>query len=94
MTSYIAIAPVVKVSIGAADGNRVARIIRAGTPVPDGVADITLTNLLDRGLIAEVDEGPTEEELANAAIAAVAADAKAAADAKPKTASAKTQPAS
>lgn len=85
MSGYIAKAPVVKVSIGAAEGNRVARILREGTPIPDGVTDEQLKSLVDRGLIVEAP--PTEEELAAAAEAkkqAAAATAKAKADAKAK----------
>lgn len=51
---YRAKAPVVKVSIGAADGNRVARIIREGTAVPDGVAQSQLDALEARGMIEKV----------------------------------------
>lgn len=44
-------APVVKVSIGSLDGNRVARILRAGAIVPEGVAAESLEQLTKRGFI-------------------------------------------
>lgn len=47
-------APVVKVSIGSLEGNRVARILRAGGLVPAGVAEESLQKLEDRGLIEKV----------------------------------------
>lgn len=48
-------APVVKVSIGSPDGNRVARILRAGAIVPDGVAAESLEKLAARGFIEELE---------------------------------------
>lgn len=44
-------APVVKVSIGSLEGNRVARILRAGAVVPEGVAGESLEYLVRRGFI-------------------------------------------
>lgn len=48
---YRAKAPVVKVSIGAVDGNRIARFVREGAPIPEGVAQEQLDALEARGLI-------------------------------------------
>lgn len=54
-------APVVKVSIGSPDGNRVARILRAGAIVPDGVAAESLEKLAARGFLEEVDDAEEAE---------------------------------
>lgn len=92
--TYVAKANVVKVSIGPADGNRVARIIRAGGAIPDGVDEASLKALAARGLIELVTPASapvvaeTETEAEQAAKAAadaakVAADAVAAAAKKP-----------
>lgn len=58
-------APVVKVSIGSPDGNRVARILRAGAIVPDGVAAESLEKLAARGFLEEVEipEADSPEDL-------------------------------
>lgn len=56
----------VKVSIGSAAGNRVARILRDGDVIPEGVDEETLARLFDRGLIVEV---PGDLELAELAAA-------------------------
>lgn len=48
-------APVVKVSIGSLDGNRVARILRAGAIVPEGVATESLEQLTKRGFIEKLE---------------------------------------
>lgn len=48
-------APVVKVSIGSLDGNRIARILRAGAIVPDGVAAESLEKLAARGFLEELE---------------------------------------
>jgi len=60
---YIANKPFVKVSIGAADGNRVASILREGQTVPEGVADELLKSLEKRGLIAKVKDEETTTEV-------------------------------
>lgn len=51
---HVVKAPVVKVSIGSPGGNRIARILRAGATVPEGVHDDQLKALVDRGLIEKV----------------------------------------
>jgi hypothetical protein len=48
---YVAKAPVVKVSVGEPGGNRIARILRAGAAVPEGVAQEQLDSLEARDLI-------------------------------------------
>ncbi|MBO9704799.1 MAG: hypothetical protein J7474_04710 [Arthrobacter sp.] len=80
-TSYTAAAAYVKVEIGPADGNRVARIIRRGHPIPDGVDPKKLSELEALGLIEPVTAEPEPEP---------DADAKAKADADAKAAAAKT----
>lgn len=72
---YVAKAAVVKVSIGSAGGNRIARFIRTGGVIPEGVDAAALAALAKRGLIAKVKADP-----------AVAAAAKAKADAAAKEA--------
>lgn len=47
-------ANVVKVSVGPVTQNRVARILRAGAPVPEGVDPAQIQALEDRGLIVKV----------------------------------------
>jgi hypothetical protein len=59
--AHVAVASVVKVSIGSALGNRVARIIRQGDVLPEGVAEETLARLEQRGLIELL---PSAEEVA------------------------------
>lgn len=51
----------VKVSIGSAAGNRVARILRKGAPVPEGIEQELLDSLAGRGLIEAVVEEPEEK---------------------------------
>lgn len=46
---------VVKATVGAAGGNRVARVLFEGDPVPEGVDDEQIKRLLERGLIAKAD---------------------------------------
>ncbi|WP_315913584.1 hypothetical protein [Arthrobacter sp. lap29] len=80
--SYVAKANVVKVSIGPADGNRVARLIRAGGIIPEGVEQATLDALAQRGLIGlvkpvEDDSAAEKAEAATEAVAAAAAKEKA-----------------
>jgi|GEM_PF-7021666 len=82
-TSYTAAAAYVKVEIGPADGNRVARIIRRGHPIPDGVDPAKLSELEDLGLIELVTAVPESDPEAEAAAAAAAA-ATAEADEKAK----------
>ena len=81
-TFYKAAANVVKVSIGPAAGNRVARIITRGSVIPDGVEQEQLDRLAKLKLIEKVtvQDGPTEAEMK----AAADAKAKAEADAKAK----------
>lgn len=45
---------VVKVAVGSPNGNRVARIVRAGGIIPEGVDKDQLEHLLKRGLIEKV----------------------------------------
>lgn len=71
--TYVAKANVVKVSIGPADGNRVARIIRAGGAIPEGVDEETLKALAKRGLIERVKLAPTQTAAAKAKAEAEAA---------------------
>jgi hypothetical protein len=47
----------VKVSIGSADGNRVARILAPGAEVPEGVSEESIENLTARGLIVPPKSG-------------------------------------
>lgn len=61
-TQHIVTGALVKVSIGSPSGNRVARLVRRGDVVPDGVAEEQLQHLIDRGLIAEVEISEAEEE--------------------------------
>lgn len=49
--AYRAKAKVVKVSVGPAKGNRIARIVREGVTIPDGVEQEQLNRLEARGLI-------------------------------------------
>ncbi|MDO5743491.1 MAG: hypothetical protein Q4P23_03400 [Micrococcaceae bacterium] len=85
--TYVAKANVVKVSIGPADGNRVARIIRAGGAIPEGVEQTSLDALVKRGLIERVKHAAApagaEADAAAKAAADAEAAAKAAADKKP-----------
>lgn len=102
---YVASAPVVKVAVGPANGNRVARIIKRGGVIPEGVDQDKLDQLEQRGLIEALsdpeDTAAAEAEATAAAKAKAAAEAKAAADAKAageaeakaKAAAAKTTPA-
>jgi len=53
-TTYQAKANIVKVAVGPATGNRVARIIRAGGLIPEGVEQEQLDSLEKRGLIEKV----------------------------------------
>lgn len=55
--THIAKAPFVKVSVGDPAGHSVARIVRAGGVIPDGVDDTVLTSLVERGLIEKVSDG-------------------------------------
>lgn len=81
--TYVAKANVVKVAVGPADGNRVARIIRAGGAIPEGVDEETLKSLAKRGLIERVKTAPVQTAAAKAKTEAeAAAKAKAEEDAK------------
>lgn len=93
--TYQAAAAVVKVSIGPAAGNRVARFIKRGGIIPEGVEQATLDLLESRGLIEKVSVAETDTSAADEAAAAAAeaeaeaeAKAKADAEAKAKTAAA------
>lgn len=80
---YVVKAPVVKVSIGPASGNRIARFIYRGGIVPDGVDQVLLDKLEGRRLIEKfVPEkpGPDPEAVAVAAAAEKAAADQAAAE--------------
>ncbi len=46
---------ITKVSVGNPTGNRVARVLFAGDPVPEGVAEEQLKRLVERGHIAKVE---------------------------------------
>ncbi|QAY16062.1 hypothetical protein SEA_ELESAR_10 [Arthrobacter phage Elesar] len=83
-TTYKATAAAVKVSVGPADGNRVARIIRRDGIIPDGVETEQLKRLEKLGLIEKVAEEADSTEVEAAAKTAAEADAKAAAEAKAK----------
>lgn len=83
--TYQAAAAVVKVSIGPAAGNRVARFIKRGGIIPEGVEQATLDLLEDRGLVEKVSVAETDtSEADDAASAAAEAEAKAAAEAEAK----------
>jgi hypothetical protein len=63
-TIHIAAGRFVKVAVGSIDGNRVARILRKGEPVPDGVDADLLDNLVERGLLTAVEiADPVVDEL-------------------------------
>ncbi|URC18047.1 hypothetical protein QEO76_gp09 [Arthrobacter phage Cole] len=83
-TTYKATAAAVKVSVGPADGNRVARIIRRDGIIPEGVEADQLKRLEKLGLIEKVTEEADSTEVEAAAKAEAEAAAKAAADAKAK----------
>lgn len=85
-TTYRAKAVVVKVSVGPATGNRVARIIKQGGIIPEGVETEQIKRLLSLDLIekAPTEETPEDAEAQEAADAEAAA--KAAADAEAKAA--------
>jgi hypothetical protein len=57
---YIAKISAVKVSVGDANGPTIARIVRRGDLIPEGVDEALLQSLAERGLIESV---PDEEEL-------------------------------
>lgn len=90
--TYKVKATVVKVAVGPADGNRVARFIERGGIIPEGVDQGLLDKLVGLGRIEKVTEEPAEdlaaEEAARAAEAKAVADAKAKADADAKAAAA------
>lgn len=60
MAQYAAKSRVVKVAVGSANGNRVARILFAGDIVPDGVDEEQIERLVKRGLIEKVETGEVE----------------------------------
>lgn len=53
MSGHVVTAAAVKVSIGDPGGNTIARILRRGSVVPDGVDADKLTELEKRGLISK-----------------------------------------
>ena len=55
-TTYRVRTAFVKVSVGAATGTRVARILRQGALIPEGVEQTQLDGLVKRKLIEEVTE--------------------------------------
>ena len=65
---YEVTAKVVKVSVGPADGNQVARILRRGEVVPAGVPQDSLDVLVKRKLIKKtaIPTSPTAAEKAQA----------------------------
>lgn len=80
---YKVTATVVKVAVGPADGNRVARFVERGDIIPDGVDQGLLKQLEKLGRIEKVKTAPAGTSDADKAAAAKAeAEAKAAADAK------------
>jgi len=88
---YKAKSAVVKVSIGPAEGNRVARIVRQGSVIPAGVDAAKIEQLVELGHIEKIEigeDGTAQDEVAAAAAAEaatkLAADAKAKADAEAK----------
>lgn len=81
-TTYRAASAVVKVSIGPAGGNRVARFIKRGGFIPEGVEPDSLKLLESRGLIEKVPAAETETSGSDAEAAAAAAEAEAAAAAQ------------
>lgn len=85
-TTYKATAAAVKVSVGPADGNRVARIIRRGGIIPEGVEPEQLKRLAELGLIEKVAEETSAADVEAEAKAAAEAEA----EAKAKAAAAKT----
>jgi hypothetical protein len=97
MTSiYVAKAAVVKVAVGPASGNRVARIIKRGGVIPEGVDNAKLVQLERLGLIELLPDTAADEAAAEAAVTAAAeaeaaAVAKAAADAEAAAALAKSK---
>ena len=58
---HVATAAVVKVSLGANGGNRVARFVQRGDLLPEGLDAEQLTRLEQRGLIEAL---PSDEDLA------------------------------
>ncbi|MBW4094590.1 MAG: hypothetical protein HIU81_03945 [Acidobacteria bacterium] len=85
MADYIAKASVVKVAVGPKTGSRVARFIRAGSPIPEGVDQDLLDALAERGLIQLTPDNPAEDTAADDAQAEAAAKAEADAAAKAAT---------
>lgn len=88
-TTYRAKAVVVKVSVGPATGNRVARIIKQGGIIPEGVETEQIKRLVSLDLIEKVTDAASETDSTDADTAkaeAEATEAKAAADAAAKTA--------
>lgn len=80
--TYKVTAPVVKVAVGPADGNRVARFVDCGDLIPDGVDQGILDQLEKLGRIEKVTEESPEDLAADGAARAAEAKAKADADAK------------
>lgn len=79
---YKAKALVVKVSVGPADGNTVAAIVRQGEIIPEGVEQDKLDALVKRGLIEKVKQPSTAAKAKADADAAAKAKTEAEAAAK------------
>ena len=73
---HVVTAAVVKVSIGANGGNRVARFVQRGDLVPAGVDAEQIDRLIARGLIAE--QHVEETEVVEVAVEPVATEKAAA----------------
>lgn len=54
--SYVVKKKIVKVSIGALGGHKVAHILSLGDTVPEGVSEEQVAGLVERGLIEEIAE--------------------------------------
>ena len=59
---FVVVSKVVKVTIGAAGGHKIAQILTAGAVVPEGVSEASLAHLIDLGFVAELDEPEVESE--------------------------------
>ncbi|MFM9430055.1 hypothetical protein [Arthrobacter sp. MP_2.3] len=89
---YAASAAVVKVAVGPVTGNRVARIIKRGGIIPEGVDPAKLEKLEELGLIVLLADPEEDARLLAEAEAQATADAEAkaaAAEARAKTAAEK-----
>lgn len=55
----------VAVTVGDPQGNGVVYFIAQGSPIPQGVAESVLEDLVARGLVEVIDEGPVAELVAD-----------------------------